>query len=348
MKYFVGLDISLKETAVCITDKDGQIVKEGMVPTEPEDIAKYLQSTGLSYERVGLEASNLSIWLYRELLNAGYPVVCIETRHAKAAMAAQNVKTDRNDARGIAQMMQTGWFKAVHVKSDESQRLKMLLNNRKCLVKQRVLFENQIRGTIKVFGLKTGEVTCRKYEARIRELINGDGELEAGIIPLLEVRALIMKQIQALDKMLLTAAKNDDVCKLLMSVPGVGPLTAVLYKAVIDDPTRFKRSRDVAVHVGVTPRKHASGQVDYNGRITKCGDQLLRSHLFEAAAYILRPSTKKSQLKSWGLRIAKRSSTNNARIAVSRRLSIIMHRMWVDGTEFDWGIEPDLKIKAAA
>jgi transposase len=344
MKYFVGLDVSTTETAVCITDQDGQIVKETMVQTEPEHIAEFLQSAGLHYDRIGIEASNLSIWLCRQLIGSGFPIVCIETRHAKAAMAAQNVKTDRNDARAIAQMMQTGWYKAVHVKSDESQRLKMLVNNRKCLVIQRVTLENQIRGTLKVFGLKTGKVTRQQYDARIRELIAGDGELEAAVIPLLEVRALLINQIRLLEKMLQTAAQKDEVCKLLMTTPGVGPLTAVLYKAVIDDPARFDRSRDVPVNLGLTPRKFASGEVDYNGRITKCGDSLLRSHLFEAAAYILRPSARKSHLKSWGIRIAKRSSTNNARVAVARRLAIIMHRMWVDGTEFNFGINLEAQM----
>jgi transposase len=133
--------------------------------------------------------------------------------------------------------------------------------------------------------------------------------------------------------MILTAAENDDVCQRLMSVPGVGPLTALMFIAVIDDPTRFKRSRDVPVHLGLTPRKYSSGEIDYTGRITKCGDQLLRTHLFEAAAYILRPSAKRSTLKIWGTNIAKRSCLRKARIAVSRSLAIVMHRMWVDGTK---------------
>lgn len=339
MEYFAGLDVAQAETAICISDKDGNIIREAMVNTEPDDIAVYIKGTNLHLKRVGMEASNLSIWLYRELCNRDLPALCIETRHAKAAMAAQNVKTDKNDARCIAHMMRTGWFKPVHVKSDENQRLKMLVNNRKTLVWQRVKMESQIRGTLKVFGLKTGEITRCRFAQRVRELISGDGELEAGIEPLLEVRAVIMAQTQQLEKMILTAVKNDDVCRRLMSIPGVGPLTALLFKAVIDDPSRFKKSRDVPVHLGITPRKYASGEVDYTGRITKCGDRLLRTHLFEAAAYILRPSSKKSSLKAWGTNISKRSCLRKARVAVSRRLAIIMHRMWVDGTEFETGMD---------
>jgi len=346
MKYFAGLDISLKETAICIKEQDGHIICEAMVPTEPSDIMAYLKASELSFETIGLEAGNLSIWLHRALSEAGYPVICIETRKAKAAMAAQNVKTDRNDARGIADIMRTGWFTEVHVKSDEAQRLRMVLNNRKCLVEQRILLENQIRGTLKTFGGKTGKVTILTYEARIRDLISGDGELEAAIFPLLEVRTLILKQVTVLDKMLITAAKNDPVCELLMTVPSIGALTALLFKTVIDDPKRFKRSRDVAPHLGLTPSKYASGEIDYNGRITKCGDSMLRAYLYQSAMILMMQRTRKTPLKSWGLRIAKRSGKKKAAVAVARRLAIIMHRMWMDGTAFRW--EEGDKIKVAA
>lgn len=347
-KYYVGLDVSLEETAVCITDQSGEIMKEGMVSTDPKSIGSYLQSSGLPLERVGMEASNLSIWLYHELSAAGLPITVIETRHAKAALAAQQVKTDRNDARGIAHIMRTGWYKTVHVKSDASQRLQMLLVNRRFLVEQRVALENQIRGSLKTFGLKTGKTTVRQYDARIKELIGQDGELEAGIMPLLEARTVILKKIDELTKMLMTGAQNDDVCRRLMTVPGVGPMTALTYKSSIDDPSRFRRSRHVPPHLGLTPRKYASGEVEYDGRITKCGDDVLRTHLYEAAAYILRPSSKANRLKSWGLRIAKRGGTKKARIAVSRKLAKVMHRIWIDGTEFDYGTAPDRKIEAAA
>lgn len=335
MDYYVGLDVAQAETAICICDRDGNILREGMVATEPDAINDYLQRSAVTFTLIGIETSNLAIWLYRELRARDLPAVCIETRHAKAAMAAQNVKTDRNDARGIAHMMRTGWYKPVHVKSDESQRLKMLIANRKILVGQRVKMECQIRGTLKTFGLKTGEVSRHRFEARIRELVSGDGDLEAALEPLLEVRALLIKQVKQLDRMLERAARKDEVCRQLMSIPGVGPITALLFRAVIDEPTRFRRSRDVPAHLGLTPKKYASGDVDYNGRITKCGDSMLRSHLFEAAAYILRPSSKRTELKVWGTQIAKRSCLRKARVAVSRRLAIIMHRMWIDGTEYE-------------
>lgn len=336
-KYYVGCDVSDKETALCIVNNDGDIVRETMVPSEPDDIAAYFQSTDLTFERIGLEASSLSIWLCRALAEAGYPVICIETYKSSAFLAAQKMKTDRNDARGIAQMMRCGLYSEVHIKSDASQRFKMLLNNRRFLVEQRVDIENQIRGSLKVFGLKIGPVSERQYEARVRELITGDGELEMAVSPLLEQRAAGVARIQELEAMLATAAKTDAVCRLLMTAPGIGPLTALLYKAVIDDPTRFKRSRDVPAQLGLVPRKYASGETDYNGGITKAGDVMLRHHLYRAAATLTQNSARPCKLKEWGRNLRKRSSYKSSTVAVARKLSIILHRMWMDGAEFDWG-----------
>lgn len=338
MLFYAGLDISSAETAICITNDAGDIVREGSVSTEPEAISRFLNAVTSNFEKIGMEAGNLSIWLYWKLLESGLPMTCIDARHANALIGLQSVKTDRNDARIIANMMRTNLYRPVHVKSDASQRIKVLVNNRRCLVDQRVVIDNQIRGTLKIFGLKTGEVTPKQYEPRIRELIDGDGELEAAILPMLKVRQIIQQEVAVLDKMLMQFAKTDPVCQRLMTIPSIGVLTAVLFRAVIDDPERFRRSKDVAAHIGMTPRKYASGEVDYNGRITKCGDAMLRNHLYEAASIILRPSTKRNPIKTWGLRIAKRSSLKNARVAVARKLAVVMHRIWMDESTFDWGV----------
>lgn len=335
-KYYVGCDVSDKETAICIINSNGVIMWETMVPSEPDDIIGYLQSTELSFERIGIEASGLAIWLCRMLLQAGYPAICIETYKASVFLAAQKMKTDRNDARGIAQMMRCGLYSEVHIKSDTSQRFKMLLNNRRFMVEQRVDIENQIRGTLKVFGLKVGSATDKQYEPRVRELICGDGELEAAVIPLLDHRASGMQRIHELETMLASAARNDEVCRLLMTAPGIGPLTALLYKAVIDDPGRFKYSKDVPAQLGLVPRKYASGQTDYNSGISKAGDMMLRHHLYRAAATLTQNSARPCKLKDWGRNLRKRSSYKSATVAVARKLSIILHRMWLDGTEFDW------------
>jgi len=347
MNHYAGLDVSMEETSVCIVDEKGTILREGRVASEPEAIASFLGAFRLPLTRVGLEAGQMSPWLCHELIAAGLPAICIETNHAKAAMQAQQVKTDRNDARGIAHMMRTGWFKAVHVKSHESQKLRVLLGNRRCLLDKRHDIENRVRGTLKVFGLKVGRITVNTYEARVRELMTGDEPLALCVEPLLEARRHLLEQFRKLDKAILDLVKQDEVCKRLMTIPGVGPLTAPVFRTSIDRPERFGKSRNVGVALGLTPRKYASGQVDYDGHITKSGDAMARTHLYESAKVLLSRVTRWSSLKAWGLRIARRSSMRNACVAVARKLAVIMHRMWLDGTEFQWGREPEAAQAAA-
>lgn len=335
MKYYCGLDVSLNNTAICIVNHDGDVIKEGEVPTEPVAISQYLKAMGIPMERVGLEAGGLTPWLCHELLAADWPAICIETRHAKAAMQAQQVKTDRNDARGLAHIMRTGWFREVHVKSHQSQKLRLLLANRRCLLDKRLDIDSQIRGTLKVFGLKTGKVTPAKYEQRIRELVQDDEELQTYIFPMLEVRRHLIRQCNVLEKLILDSVKQDQICRLFMTIPGVGPLTALAFKTCVDRPERFRHSKAVGAAVGLTPRKYASGEVDYDGHITKCGDAFLRSHLFEAAKSMLSRTSKPNALKAWGLRLAKRSSKKKACVAVARKLAVVMHAMWRDGTVFE-------------
>jgi transposase len=336
----------LNSTSICIVNYEGEIIREGEVPTEPVAINQWLKALGLPMERAGLEAGGLTPWLCHELLGMGWAAICIETRHAAAAMKAQRVKTDRNDARGIAHIMRTGWFKEVHVKSHASQKLRVLLGNRRCLLDKRLDIDSQIRGTLKVFGLKTGKVSPGKYEQRIRELVQDDEELQAYIFPMLEVRRHLREQCNVLEKMILDCVKKDEICGLFMTIPGVGPLTALAFKTFVDRPARFRRSKNVGAAAGLTPRKYASGEVDYDGHITKCGDTFLRSHLFEAAKVMLSRASKPNALKAWGLRLAKRSSKKKACVAVARRLAIIMHAMWRDGTVFE--MNEDAAMSAAA
>ena len=348
MKSYAGLDVSMEETSVCVVDEQGTLIREGKVSTDPDAIGGFLSGVDVPLERVGLEAGSLTPWLWHDLNEAGFPAICIETRHAKAAMQAQNVKTDRNDARGIAHMMRTGWFRAVHVKSPQSQKLRVLLGNRRCLLDKRLDIESRIRGTLKAFGLKTGKVTTATYDARIRALTAEDEELALYVEPLLEARRHMLEQFRRLEKAVLDIVKHDDVSRRLMTIPGVGPLTALAFRTSIDRPERFGKSSNVGVAMGLTPRKYASGQIDYDGRITKCGDPLARSHLYEAAKVLMSRVTKPSALKAWGMKIARRSSMKNACVAVARKLAVIMHRMWIDGTEFRWGNEPETTLSQAA
>lgn len=334
MQYYAGLDVSLEETWVCIMSQSGEIIAEGAVPSEVEDIALYLKSLGFDYDRIGLEAGPTSAWLYQGLIKEDLPVICIDPRHANAALKVQQVKTDKHDARGIAHIMRTGWYRVSHVKSIESQKIRVLLNARKILLNKRMDIDNQVRGMLKVFGHKIGPISAIDFSARVYELIEGDSELIRYIEPLISVRESLFKEFKVLDKHIRDIARNDVLCRRFMSVPGVGPLTALLFKATIDNPYRFKKSANVGVHLGLTPRKYASGEIDYNGGITKCGDPMMRVHLYEAAQVILRRTSKPTALKKWGSDIAKRTSRKVAMTAVARKLAVILHRMWVDETEF--------------
>ena len=341
MAHFVGLDVSVKETAVCVVDAVGEVVLERKVPTEPEDIVALLTSIGEAYGRVGIEAGPLSQWLVKGLASAGLPVVCVETRHMQALLKGQQInKSDRNDARGIAQMMRVGLFKPVHVKTLVTQEQRMLLTSRKLLQRKLLDIECDLRGTLRNFGLKVGTVSTRGYEARIRELVEDFPKLAAIVEPLLTVRRVMREQFAILHKMLLDTVRHDPICQHLMTAPGVGAVVALTYRAAIDQPQRFVHSRAVGAHVGLTPKRYQSGEVDYDGRISKCGDAMLRTMLYEAAQSLLTNSRKWSWLKSWGMRVAQRRGMRRAIVAVARRLAVILHRMWVDGTEFRWSNGP--------
>jgi transposase len=334
--HYVGLDVSLRETAICVVDGAGAIIREGEAETEPEAISAWLYSVDVSFEHVGLEAGPLSPWLCDKLRAAGLPAVCIETRRMKGATAAMAVKTDRNDARAIAQAMRVGWFTAVHVKTRESQELRLLLTNRKTLLTSRIVLDNEVRGTLKAFGLKVGPISAGKFEARVLELTAEHPTLQAMVKPMLAAREALQRQYDKLHEMVLKAVKSHPACQRLLTVPGVGPVTALAFATSIDDPARFPHSRNVGAHLGLTPRKYASGETDRNGAISKCGDRLAREALFQAAHALLTRVTRWSALKAWGMAVARRRGLRRATVAVARKLAVIMHRMWADGEAFRW------------
>ncbi|MXP44975.1 IS110 family RNA-guided transposase [Allopontixanthobacter sediminis] len=324
-----------QKTAVCVVDEAGEVICEHKVPTEPDDIAVLLTSIGGDYVRVGIEAGPLSQWLVNGLTGAGLPVVCVETRHMKALLKAQQInKSDRNDARGIAQMMRVRLFKPVHVKTLAAQEQRMLLTSRKLIQRKLLDIECDMRGTLRNFGLKVGVVSTRNYEARIRELVDSLPTLAAIVGPLLAVRQVMRQQLAVLHKMLLDAVREDPICRRFMTVPGVGPIVALTYRASVDQPHRFAHSRDVGAHAGLTPRRHQSGEIDYDAGISKCGDVMLRTMLYEAAQSMLTHSRKWSWLKAWALRVAQRRGMRRATVALARRIAVILHRMWIDGTDF--------------
>ena len=336
MEHYVGLDVSLKLTAICVVDGTGKIVREGMIASNPEAIAAFIKSHAPHVTRIGLETGATSTWLWTELNKMGLPVICIDARHAKAALKMQINKSDRKDAVGIARIMQCGWYKEVRVKGLNSHALRALLGSRALLVKMKRDLENQIRGLLKNLGLIIGTARGQMFHARVQELVEGKPYLAVAVRPLLETRNGIVRQIADLDRKVLMLARNDNQVRSFMTVPGVGPITALCYRATIDEPSRFKRSRSVGAYLGLTTRRYASGEVDWTGRISKCGDAMLRSYLFEAAGVLLTRVHKWCVLRAWGMRLAKRIGLRKAKVAVARKLAVIMHRMWTDGTDFQW------------
>ncbi len=336
MKYYAGLDVSLEETAVCVIDADGVIVAEAKVASEPKAIAGYLAPWSGSLVKVGQEAGGLSPWLHEGLVLHGLPALCLETRRMKAYAKASPVKTDRRDAKLIALAMRAGLYRAVHVKSQEAHKLRMALTGRQALLRQARQLQNKVRGDLKPFGVKLGPVGSGGFAGRVKARLAERRDLWVLLAPLVEMRAALLVQVHGYDRALRRLVRDDALCRRLMSVPGVGPLTALAFRAGIDTPQRFARARDVPAALGPTPRIDNSGEVARNGAITKAGDKLLRCLLFEAANALLTRTRTWCALKRWGLAIAKRRGMNRARVAVARRLAIVLFAMWRDGTAFRW------------
>jgi len=293
----------------------------------------------LPLARVGMEACSLTAWLHDGLTASGWPAICIETRQANAAMKTMPNKTDRNDARALAQIMRTGWFRQVHVKSRQSRRWRSLLVARRTVLNHMRSIENVVRAITREDGIKLGTPSRKDFAARVREMAGDQPELMAMLEPLLAVLARMIEELARLTRRVLDIVKTETTCRQLMRTPGIGPINALTYRAIIDQPERFARSRDVGAHLGLTPSRYQSGETDITGKISRCGDELLRTGLVGAAHTLLVRSSQWSALRAWGLAIAKRRGMAKAKIAVARKLAVILHRMWIDGTDFRFGKE---------
>jgi transposase len=309
------------------------------VATCPETIAQWLAKNAAGLVRVGMETGPLAVWLWNELHAKGVPVVCIDARHANAALKMRANKTDRNDAAGLAQIVRTGWFKQVRIKTRSSYEIRSLLAAREVLVRIRVQLENEIRGLLRTFGVLFGKA-AGGFARRAREIVAG--ELDASpsmrlvVESLMQARLAILDRIKVLDRQVLTTARTEATARLFMSAPGVGAITALSVASAFDDAARFKRSSSAGAYLGLTPRRYESGEVSRNGRISKHGNKLTRKHLYEAATTLLTRTTRSSRLKAWGLRLAKACGFKKARVAVARKLAVILHAMWKTKTTFRW------------
>ena len=338
MNHYAGIDVSLKESHVCVVDASGKIIREGKVASEPEDLIGWFWALGLAVTRIGLEAGPLSQWLYAALRDAGLAIELLETRHVRNALKIMPVKTDRKDAQGIAELMRLGWFRPVHCKSMEAQEVRAMLTARKLVQKVLHQVEMNLRGVLRGFGLKVGKTTPVTFEARIRELVAGHPSLEGIAQSLLATRAVLRRELNGFEKRLRAIVRCDPRARLLTSVPAVGTIVALTYASAIDDPARFKSSKIVGAHFGLTPKKYQSGETDRSGGISKIGDASVRAALYESAHIMLtKPIKGCTALKAWAMRIAKRAGMNKAKVALARKLAVIMHRMLADGTTFTPG-----------
>lgn len=338
MEYYVGLDVSLEASSVCVVDGTGSVLREAKVASEPAALVGWLLDFGFPLCRIGLEAGPLSQWLYAGLREAGLAVELLETRHVRDAFKAMSVKTDRKDARGIAQLMRLGWFRPVHCKSLAAQETRALLTARKLLQTKRHDLEMSLRGILRGFGLKVGKTTPRRFAVRVCELVSEHETLRGIAAGLLAARAALEREFAALEKQLRAIARGDARARLVMTTPGVGVLTALTFVSAIDDVARFKSSRQVGAHFGLTPKRYQSGEKDVSGRISKIGDRAVRTALYEAANVILTRPVKGSGLKGWATRLARRAGPRKAKVALARKLAVILHRMLADGTAFDAGL----------
>jgi transposase len=339
MPLYVGLDVSQKTTAVCVVDQHGGRHWRGACATEPSAIASLVLRRAGADAKVGVETGSMTPWLVHGLRSAGLVVVCLDARRVKAALQMRLNKTDQNDAEGLAQVMRTGWYRAVHVKSLDSHRARSLLGARAQLVGMRTRLINMIRGVLKTFGMLPGSGRGQRFDHRVETLLQGEPQIAAIVRPLLDTLRQLGEQITTFDKAVQRRVRTDLTCRLLMTVPGIGVLSSLAYVSTVEDPERFSRSRSVGAHLGLTPRRYQSGEIDRSGHISRCGDSLARTLMYEAAVVILHRVKRASQLKDWALAVEQRAGPGKARVALARKLSVILHSVWRSGEPFRWSAQ---------
>lgn len=340
MTHYVGLDVSQKLTAICIVDDTGRRLWRGQYTSDPEQIERAVRRHGGEDTRIGIETGPMTPWLVHELRGRGLDVTCLDARHARAALKMQINKTDENDAEGLAQIMRTGWYRSVYVKSFDAHRARALLGARAQLVTVTTRLSNHIRGVLKTFGMLPGAVRGLPFDRRVEVMLTGRDDVAPIIWPMLTAWRQLRQQIATFDKAVRVVVKSSPTCRHLMGVPGIGVLSVLAYVSMVEDPTRFARSRSVGAHLGLTPKQYQSGEIDRSGRISKCGDTLARTLMYEAAVVLMTRVKRACGLKDWAQAIARRSDVGKARVALARKLSVILHSMWRSGESFRWSEQP--------
>lgn len=337
MAIFAGLDVGDKATHLCVVDGEGLVVWRGACATDPEVLATTLRRHAPGLDRVVLETGSLSAFLYHGLVERDVPVTCICARHAKGVLSVRSNKSDVHDAEGLAHLARTGWFKAVHIKDSATHLDRAQLKVREQLIRARLAMSNQLRGLLKLFGLRMGKVTTpAKRAERLAALIGQKPELGPIVSPLVASLETLDTQIAAATRSLKARAHADPVAARLMSAPGIGPVVALTYRSSIEDPGRFARSQDAGAYAGLVPRRFQSGERDCKGRISKAGDPMLRQALYEAANNLLSRVQRPSPLQQWGKALVATKGAKRARVAVARKLAVLLHRLWSSGASFQW------------
>lgn len=336
MEQYIGLDVSLKYTAISIR-QGGSRIWRGKCASDPALLAEIIRKQAPLAKRVVFETGPLSTWFYHALTAEGVPAICIEARHAQKILNETLNKTDANDADGLAQLAEAGFYKAVRVKGLDAMLDRTLIGVRKQVAGMAIQLSNQIRGVMKTFGLIVPKSKGRVFEGHVRELLTGNDRLARIILPLLDAWRDIRKHAANLDRQLLAAARNSRAAQLLMTIPGIGAITSLSFSAAIEDPGNFKRSRSVGAWLGLTTRRYQSGEIDYDGHISRRGDSHLRSLLYEAAVVMLTRTKSRhdSSLKDWGLKLRDRLGIKRAAVAVARKLAVIMHSMLKTGEPYN-------------
>lgn len=347
---YVGLDVSKDATQVCVVGVEGRVLWQGKVPTDPDALARSIRRRAPGASLVGLEMGAMAGWLWRGMRAHDLPVHCIDARHAHAALSVRMNKTDRHDAQGIAELMRTGWYRPVEPRSEASQGLRMLLSARARLVRMRADAQNQVRGMLKERGIRLPRAVGAMFRRRVREGMTAhlapDDPLVALTDGFMRVHEQLADEQRAIDDRIKNEAAEDEAVKRLMTIPGVGVVTAVCFRHTVDAPERFSSSSTVGAYLGLTPRRHQSGEMDWTGRISKRGSSVMRAVLYEAANVIMHRLRRSCALKRWAATLAARIGLRRAKVALARKLSVVMHTIWVRGTTFDWGGEPAEEVPA--